>query len=341
MAHSFKVLLIAATTSSSSSRPDAGFTLPPLQGRNIDEHFHRIGARSAQPWLSLVQAFASIDLPPKPGCWDIQSGWTKYHFLPDGSSYSEHVDDSQHDGKPEEMLAFDVETMPPYHPFAYIACAASKHAWDPNSARVIVGHNVSYDRARILDEYSLLGTHTRFLDVMALHVAVKVTSSHQRPVWTRHRKSKEKQQERRAEAVQAAVELMRDTEKQYNQEPDLSRKEELGCLRSDIAESLPQLQADEDDADISSKRWEDLTSANSLADVAKLQCDIDMDKTVRNDFMKSTPSEIASAIPDYLSYCAHDVFITHAVFSQVLPAFLVRCPSPVSFAGILAWARAF
>ncbi|KAH7927291.1 gamma DNA-directed DNA polymerase [Leucogyrophana mollusca] len=343
--------------------PDTGFTLPPLQGRNIDEHFHRIGARSAQPWLSLAQEFASIDLPPKPDCWDIQSGWTKYHFLPDGSSYSEHVDYPQHDGKPEEMLTFDVETMPPYHPFAVIACAASKHAWyawispwllgespetqhliplgDPNSARVVVGHNVSYDRARILDEYSLLGTQTRFLDTMALHVAVKGISSHQRPAWIKHRKSKEKQQERRAEAVQAAVELMRDAEEQYSQEPDSSRKEELGRLRSDIAESLPQLQADEDDADISSKRWEDLTSANSLADVAKLHCDIDMDKTVRNDFMKSTPSEIASAIPDYLSYCAHDVFVTHAVFSQVLPAFLVRCPSPVSFAGILAMGSSF
>jgi DNA polymerase gamma 1 len=29
--------------------PDTSFTLPPLQGRNIDEHFHRIGVRAARP----------------------------------------------------------------------------------------------------------------------------------------------------------------------------------------------------------------------------------------------------------------------------------------------------
>ncbi|KAH7908894.1 DNA polymerase family A-domain-containing protein [Hygrophoropsis aurantiaca] len=346
--------------------PDTGFTLPPLLGQNIDEHFHRIGTHSAEPWLSLARGFASIDLPPKPDCWDIQSGWTKYHFLPDGSSYSEHVDYPQHNGKPEEMLAFDVETMPPYHPFAIMACAASEHAWyswispwllgessesqhlipfgNPNMPRVVVGHNVSYDRGRILEEYSLHGTQTRFLDTMALHVAVKGISSHQRPAWMKHRKSKEKRQERQIEAVETAFEIMRDADEQYGREMDINRKEELLRLRAEIAESLPQLQADDfdaDDADISNQRWEDLTSANSLADVAKLHCNIDVEKEIRNDFMKSTPAEIVAGLHDYLNYCSQDVSVTHAVFAKVLPAFLIRCPSPVSFAGILTMGSSF
>ncbi|KAG1763684.1 DNA polymerase family A-domain-containing protein [Suillus occidentalis] len=291
--------------------PDIGFTLPPLLGSNIDEHFHRIGN------------FASNELPPKPDHWEIQSGWTKYYFLADGSSYSEHVESPQHEGNAEEVLTFDVETMPSYHPYAIMACAASKNAWyswispwllgesteqqhliplgDTLSPRVVVGHNVCYDRARILEEYSLHGTQSRFLDTMALHVAVNGISSHQRPAWMKHRKSKETQKVHRAEAVEAVIELMRDAEFKHDQEDDEIKREELR-------------------PDLSSKRWEDLTSANSLAD------------EVRNDFMKLTPKEIKDNIHDYLNYCAQDVFVTHAVFSKVLPAFLDRCPSPVSFA---------
>jgi DNA polymerase gamma 1 len=188
--------------------PDVGFTIPPLQGSNIDHHFHRIGFQSAQPWLDIARDFSSTELLPKPDHWDIQSGWTKYHFLSDGSSYSEHVEFPQHEGNVEEMLTFDVETMPPYHPYAVMACAASKNAWyswispwllgesvepqhlipfgDPLVPRVVVGHNVCYDRARILEEYSLRGTQSRFLDTMALHVVVKGISSQWRPAWMRH-----------------------------------------------------------------------------------------------------------------------------------------------------------
>jgi DNA polymerase gamma 1 len=346
--------------------PDIGFTIPPLRGSNIDEHFHRIGIQAAQPWLNIARDFASTELPPKPDHWDIQSGWTKYHFLADGSSYSEHVEFPQHEGNVEEMLTFDVETMPPYHPYAVMACAASKNAWyswispwllgesvepqhlvpfgDPLVPRVVVGHNVSYDRARILEEYSLQGTQSRFLDTMALHVAVKGISSHQRPAWMKYRKSKETQQVRRAEAVEAVVELMRDAELKHDGEVDEIKREELRRLRADLEESLPQLEAadvDAEEADLSSKRWEDLTSANSLADVAKLHCNIDVDKQIRNDFMKCTPEEILDNIHDYLNYCAQDVSVTHAVFSKVLPAFLERCPSPVSFAGILAMGSSF
>ncbi|KAG0693387.1 DNA polymerase family A-domain-containing protein [Suillus ampliporus] len=346
--------------------PDIGFTLPPLLGSNIDEHFHRIGMQSAQPWLNIAKDFACSELPPKPDHWDIQSGWTKYHFLPDGSSYSEHVEFPQHEGNAEEVLTFDVETMPPYHPYAIMACAASKNAWyswispwllgesaeqqhliplgDALVPRVVIGHNVSYDRARVLEEYSLQGTQSRFLDTMALHVAVKGISSHQRPAWMKHRKSKETQQVHRAETVEAVLELMRDAEFKHDHEVDEIKREELRRLRADLEESLPQLEAADTDAmeaDLSSKRWEDLTSANSLADVAKLHCNIDMDKEIRNDFMKCTPEEIFDNIHDYLNYCAHDVFVTHAVFSKVLPTFLDRCPSPVSFSGILAMGSSF
>ncbi|KAI0319735.1 DNA polymerase family A-domain-containing protein [Amylostereum chailletii] len=348
--------------------PDISFTLPPLQGRTIDEHFHRLGAHAAEPWLSLAKDLSVAELPPRPEEWDIQSGWTKYHFHADGSSYSEHVEYPHHHGQPEDMLTFDVETMPNYSPYPIMACVATRNGWyawispwllgeteDPHQLipfgphdvhRIIIGHNVSYDRARILEEYDISGTRNRFLDTMALHVAVKGISSHQRPAWMKYRKSKLKEREQKEEAYEAVVDLLRDMELQHGQEIDEEKRERLVLLRESMQESLPELLTGddaltEDDGELASKRWEDITSANSLADVAKLHCNIDADKTIRNDFMSKTPADIRENIQDYLTYCSHDVLITHAVYTKVLSQFLAACPSPVSFSGILTMGSSF
>ncbi|KAH9926851.1 gamma DNA-directed DNA polymerase [Amylocystis lapponica] len=339
---------------------DIAFTLPPLQGRTLDQHFHRIGASAAEPWLALANTLARAELPPKPDHWHVQAGWTKYLYLADGSIYSTHVDQPEHDGRPEDMLVFDVETLPAHGPYAVMACAVSPHAWyswlspwllgesadpqqlialgAPSVPRVVVGHNVSYDRGRIREEYSIAPTRTRFVDTMALHVAVKGISSNQRPAWNKYRKSKDKERERREEAVDTVVELMRQAEERREVETDPAVRADLDRLLREMEESLPMLQAEEEvepEEDLSAQRWEDLTSANSLADVAKLHCDITMDKETRDDFMKCSPAEIAENVQDYLNYCSNDVAVTHAVFSKTLPAFLAACPSPVSFAGIL------
>ncbi|KAI0353878.1 gamma DNA-directed DNA polymerase [Trametes cingulata] len=347
--------------SQGSVLPDVGFTLPPLQGRTLDEHFYRIGTTAAQPWLTLAQDLAAAQLPPKPDNWHIQAGWTRYSFMPDGSSYSEHVEFPEFEGKPEEMLVFDVETMPAYSSYAVMACAVSKNAWyswispwllgessdpkqliplgDPSVPRVVVGHNVSYDRGRILEEYNINATQTRFIDTMALHVAVKGISSHQRPAWMKYRKSKEKAQEQRDEAIETVYELLREAEERLRKETDPAARADLQRVMREMEESLPSLQAanyaPEAEEEFTEKRWEDLTSANSLADVAQLHCDITMDKDVRNDFMTATPEEIRDGIHSYLDYCSTDVAVTHAVFAKTLPAFLTACPSPVSFAGVL------
>ena len=204
---------------------------------------------------------------------------------------------------------------------------------------------MSYDRARISEEYSLEATQNRFIDTMALHVAVKGISSHQRPAWMKYRKSKETEQEQQSEAVETIVELIEAIDKQNSEEPDSEKKEELRRLRQEMEDSLPSLIVGPDsetaEAEMSSKRWEDITSANSLADVAKLHCGIIMDKEIRSDFMKLTPPEIRNNITDYLGYCAYDVYVTHRVYTNALPAFLHACPHPVSFAGILTMGSSF
>lgn len=349
--------------------PDTGFRLPPLQGANLDEHFYRLGSHAAEPWLQQAKSFSSTQLPPKPEHWEARSGWTKYTYVPDGASYSEPVDFPIHDGQPEPMLAFDVETMPKYHPYAIMACAASPNAWyswispwllgetdnpdqliplgDSIVPRTVVGHNVSYDRARVLEEYSLGGTATRFLDTMALHVAVTGISSHQRPEWMKYRKSKEKQLEQQEEAMEVMYDLIRQIDEREKEETDPVRKEEMRRVREEMLESMSQLPENVDElmveeSDIAAeKRWEDLTSANSLRDVAKLHCGISLDKEIRSDFMTSTPRDIRDNIHDYLDYCCSDVDVTHRVYTVVLPAFLQACPHPVSFAGVLEMGSSF
>lgn len=46
--------------------------------------------------------------------------------------------------------------------------------------RIVVGHNVSYDRSRIKEQYFVEGTKLRFLDTMSLHIAISGITSFQR-----------------------------------------------------------------------------------------------------------------------------------------------------------------
>ncbi|KAJ7050477.1 DNA polymerase family A-domain-containing protein [Mycena amicta] len=357
--------------SQSSTLRDTSFTLPPLQGHNLMEHFHRIGSSLSQPYLSLAQTFAAQTLHPIPDSseWNLtQSGWTKYYYMSDGSSYSEAVDyPRKEDGTPEDMLTFDVETLPKYHPHAIMACAASPTAWyawtspwllreseepmhliplgDPTVPRVIVGHNVSYDRARVQEEYHLGGTRNRWLDTMALHVAVRGISSHQRPAWNKWRKARETEKEMEEEArlviggmlnhLESRLELEHPPEKRATLDKLKRRLEEALTLKA--SESYQRVPVgSESDEEEGGTSWESLTSANSLADVAALhKISLTSPKSTRDDFMRLPPSAIVASLPDYLTYCASDVQATHAIFAKILPSFFAQCPHPVSFAGIL------
>ena len=48
-----------------------------------------------------------------------------------------------------------------------------------DSPRLVIGHNVGYDRVRLGEEYRLERTGTRYLDTMALHIAVSGMTSQQ------------------------------------------------------------------------------------------------------------------------------------------------------------------
>lgn len=347
----------------SSTHPPVSFTLPPLEGNDLDSHFYAIGSKIAEPYLSQSKKLASLTLPPPPEDWVIQSGWTKYWTGNDG--LHESIDYPN-----EEMLVFDVETLPNESPYAIMACAASPTAWyvwispwlmketteveqliplgDPSKSRIVVGHNVAYDRARTLEEYHIQRTGTRWLDTMALHVAVNGVSSHQRSAWSKYRKQKQASKAMKDEAVESVMGLMNELKECLEGEKDEKQRLDLEAQLADLSESLPSLQAIADvgleapwEGDHNGQRWEELTAVNSLAEVARLHCGIEVDKAIRDDFMTASPESILSGISSYLTYCAKDVAVTHQVFCKILPAFLEKCPNPVSFAGVCGMGSSF
>jgi DNA polymerase gamma 1 len=294
--------------------PPISFDLPKLQGQTLDEHFYKLGVDAAEPFLSQAKQFTRANPPPKPRKWVRRSGWTKYY----GDGRTEAVDAPE-----EEMLCFDTEVMWKESSFAVMACAVSPTHWyawlspwllgesdndrhliplgDPNQARIIVGHNIGYDRARIADEYDLQQSKNNFLDTMSLHVAVNGMCSRQRPTWMKHRKNRELRDKIASETDNA----------------------ELSALLGNKA-----LTEEEEEL------WVGRSSVNSLRDVAKFHLDITIDKAQRDQFGELDRAGVRAKLDELLDYCAADVSVTHRVYKIVFPNFLETCPHPVSFAAL-------
>ena len=294
--------------------PPIAFSLPALHGSTLDEHFHKLGRDASEPYLSLAQEYAKIDLPRPPRKWEKQSGWTKYNA--DGTS--EAVEAPQ-----EEMLTFDTEVMWKESSFAVMACGASNKAWyawlspwlmgesecdrhliplgDPNQPRVVVGHNIGYDRARISEEYDVRQSKNFFMDTMSLHVAVNGMCSRQRPTWMKHKKNRDIREKIASETN--SVELSALLENRM-----LSEEEE--------------------------ELWVGRSSINSLRDVAKFHCNVTINKEQRDQFGELDREGIRGKLDELLDYCAADVSITHRVYKKVFPGFLEVCPHSVSFGAL-------
>lgn len=294
---------------------------PDLVGEStLDEHFHRIGLKSAHPYLSMAEKFLSgtVELPPRPQQheWLFQPGWTKYEkgAEPRAVPYPE-----------EDEIVFDVETMYKLTNYLCMATAVSEKAWygwvspfltnfakDPsytdhnhliplnvlNQPKLVIGHNISYDRARVLEEYNIKQSKGFYLDTMALHIATNGICSRQRPAWMKHTKSVEKL------ATQS-------------DEEDIER-----VSVEDVATALLE------------DPWLNKGSPNSLATVARFHCGITLDKDIRDLFSTENPQEIVDNFPTLMDYCAGDVDATFQTAVKLFPQFRTKVPHPVSFAAL-------
>ena len=294
--------------------PPIAFDLPTLRGSTLDEHFYKLGKDASEPYLSQALQYAEIELPTPPRKWVRKSGWTKYNQ--DGTH--EAVEAPQ-----EEMLTFDTEVMWKESSFAVMACAAGKTSWyawlspwllgesksdrhlvplgDPNQARVLIGHNIGYDRARIAEEYDIRQSKNFFLDTMSLHVAVNGMCSRQRPTWMKHKKSRDMKDKIIGERNSVELSTLLENKSLSEEEEEL---------------------------------WVGRSSINSLRDVAKFHCNVTIDKAQRDQFGELDREGVREKLDELLDYCAADVAITHRVYKKVFPGFLKVCPHPISFGAL-------
>ncbi|KAG0641560.1 DNA polymerase family A-domain-containing protein [Tuber brumale] len=300
----------------SDASPSIDLDLPGLQGDTLDEHFTKLGMEVSDPYLTMAKDFSLGGIPDPPIEWNRKSGWTRYS-VDDGEPKVCSVD-----APTEDAVVFDVEVLYRLSPFPIMACAASKDAWyswlspwlleesksqhhlipfgDMNEPRVIVGHNVGFDRARVREEYDLIQSKNCFLDTMSLHVAVNGMCSRQRPMWMKHKKNRE----------------LREKVEKESHGPDLQTMLDAGL--------------DENEEEL----WIRRSSINSLRDVAKFHCGIELDKEVRGRFGGRDSVDVLDNLQEFLNYCSRDVIATHQVYRKVLPEFLQVCPHPVSFAAL-------
>lgn len=299
------------------------FPLPKLEGKTLDEHFYRLGTDVAEPYRTMAFDFIQNSLPPKPTMdeWDINtSGWVRYE---QGKS------PQKVDYPLEDKLVFDVEVLYKISDYPVIATAASPNAWygwispwllseteeidqliplgPRDKHRVIVGHNVGYDRKRVKEEYHIEESKNFFLDTMSLHIAVNGMCSRQRPQWMKLNKRKKAK-------------------------PAEEEQEDGGVERS----LSPTGRPGEDTTlteDLEDNPWFQQSALNNLADVSYLHCGIKLDKSTRDYFGELSRKETVDNLAMLLDYCAEDVNVTHKVLCKVLPLFIDVCPHPVSFAG--------
>ncbi|KAG2731438.1 hypothetical protein G9P44_005854 [Scheffersomyces stipitis] len=298
---------------------------PSLVGKTLDEHFYKIGKRSAEPYLTMANKLFSQELPPRPENWLFEPGW--YRYTPDKEPESVPY-------PLEDELVFDVEVLYKRSSYSVLATCVSTEAWygwvspfltnyaqDPSYSdwehlipfnslkkpKLLVGFNVSYDRSRILEEYNIRQSQAFFLDGMALHVAISGICSQQRPKWQQHRKSKNQ------------LEFSEEYEEEI-------AKTELAGFGEEISKELA--------SDLVDDPWLDHGAPNSLANVLDFHCNVKLDKSQRDFFSSENPMDVISNFNDLMNYCASDVDATFAVTKKLFPEFLEKVPHPVSFAAL-------
>lgn len=295
---------------------DVVFDIPKLNGRDIDEHFLKLGHHFSDSYkdmaISLIENGQKV-IDAMPQEWSSKPGWTRYEPSPAGGHIVTHIDYPL-----EANLVFDVETcmndVIKHAPT--LAVAVSEKAWyswtsprlesassdDPRDtislehlipfnpskyqAKVIIGHNVGFDRSFMRDQYSIEESKTKFLDTLSLHMCICGLTRMQRLV-----KMAQKRKLKDDETMESG--------------------------------------------DLESNAWIEKSSLNNLADVYQFHCGSTISKDDREMFVEGSMQDIRENFQPLTTYCANDVKATFEVFKCLFTKFNERFPHPVTLAGML------
>nr|XP_051690182.1 DNA polymerase subunit gamma-1 isoform X2 [Oryctolagus cuniculus] len=185
--------------------PDVELRLPRLYGDNLDQHFRLLAQKQSLPYLEAADSLLRAQLPPQPTSWAWAEGWTRYG--PEGEPVPVAVPE-------ERALVFDVEVCLAEGTCPTLAVAISPSAWYswcsrrlveeryswtsqlspadliplevPASAgsptqrdwqeQLVVGHNVSFDRAHIREQYLIQISSWDWMDISSVNNLADVHS---------------------------------------------------------------------------------------------------------------------------------------------------------------------
>lgn len=198
---------------------DVIFDLPKLHGNSVTDHFYSIANQQLDGYIQLTQMLMGGPIPPKPKKWSQRAGWTKYDPKTGKATAVKYPE--------EDVFVFDVEILVMEGHYPTMATALSptnwyswcseavtkdKFRWTRNPRlcdliplesspeehgchlkkgrkKIVIGHNVGFDRSFVKEQYYIKKSQVRFLDTMSLHIALCGMTSFQQVLYQSSKKS--------------------------------------------------------------------------------------------------------------------------------------------------------
>lgn len=306
--------------------------VPELLGSNIIEHFEAAAESMVGDYVREADRFANSKLPEIPGPENLvfQPGWTRYEPLPseEGGWKISRVDYPQ-----EKVFTYDTETYVSGGAYPIIATCVSLEAtyvwlarelvnpdtpvedWDSyklvpiGKGRTIIGHNISYDRVRCQEAYSLESEDPEnfYIDTLSMNIAVSGLAGGQRWLHVLAGKDRELMTEEEKKKLRIGVNWL-----------------DKGAMNSLVACYNYHVHLE--------KEWLGLPTK-------KLESD---DKKARNIFVTAECiHEIHEVLEESVAYAVKDAFYTAELFQSLWPKYQDSSPSMVAMSGhyLLAGSR--
>ncbi|PAV55525.1 hypothetical protein WR25_03926 [Diploscapter pachys] len=178
------------------------------------------------------------------------------------------------------------------------------------NSRIVIGHNVGFDRARTQSPYEKEPTGVLFMDTMAMVASMLGMADHQETMY----------KTRRAQ-----------TDGMDDSDPALSQ---VGPIEGN---------SEDQKGDGWIREWKKRVSPKGLADVHKYLYPNKkpLDKQYQNFFVKCSLPDVREKFQILMKYCAHDVLATAQIYAKLMPMFQEKIPHPISLAGMVYMGDAY
>ena len=305
---------------------DGPLPLVDLRGPDLKSHFEAIATEQVGQYKEWADAFSTCKLAPLPPIevLKFESGWTRYTWVENDAAagwYTEQVPYPL-----EDAFTFDTETFVKGGNFPIIGTALSSEAayvwlaselidptipqdlWDQYSlipvgaGKFIAGHNISFDRVRAQEGYSLDRSEPEnfYFDTLSAHIGVSGLAGGQRWLYVLAGKEPEDLTEEEKRKLRFAPKWL----------DEGSTNSLVQCYNFHVYEVRKYF----GDETVKPLGAGDKKSRNIFVDAENL-------------------SQIRQVLTESLDYALKDAFYTAELFQSLWPKYLNSTPSMVALAG--------